>query len=62
MFAERASAIAGWAGAVLGWSPDQFWRCTPAELVAVLDTLTPRDAAPADAALLAAMTERFPDG
>ena len=31
-FAEAAARLAGMAGAVLGWSPDRFWRATPAEL------------------------------
>ena len=29
--------LAGLAGALLGWRPDEFWRATPAELAAVLE-------------------------
>lgn len=61
-FSERARALAGMAGALLGWPPDQFWRATPAELAAVFTALAPSSAAPADAALVARMKEQFPDG
>jgi hypothetical protein len=37
-FAERAARLAGIAGWLLGWRPDEFWRATPAELAAVLKT------------------------
>jgi uncharacterized phage protein (TIGR02216 family) len=63
-FAEAAVRLAGAAGAVLGWSPDAFWRATPAELAAVVMAARGGDAAvtPPDAATLAAMREAFPDG
>jgi len=63
-FAEAAVRLAGSAGAVLGWSPDAFWRATPAELAAVVGAARGGDAAatPPDAATLAAMREAFPDG
>jgi hypothetical protein len=51
--------LAGLAGALLGWRPHEFWRATPAELAAVLDALTPPQAAPVD---LAHLQEMFPDG
>jgi uncharacterized phage protein (TIGR02216 family) len=35
-FAEAAGRLAGVAGWLLGWRPDEFWRATPAELAAVL--------------------------
>jgi len=35
-FAEGARRLAGVAGWLLGWRPDEFWRATPAELAAVL--------------------------
>jgi hypothetical protein len=38
-FAERAADLAGAAGALLGWLPENFWRATPAELAAVLHAL-----------------------
>lgn len=63
-FAESAVRLAGFAGAVLGWSPDQFWRATPAELGAVVAVLGGRDDSPAppDAATLKTLQEAFPDG
>lgn len=64
VFADAAERLAGFAGAVLGWSPDAFWRATPAELLTVVRALagSPEEAGPPDAALVAAMRERFPDG
>lgn len=35
-FADAAGRLAGVAGWLLGWRPDEFWRATPAELAAVL--------------------------
>jgi uncharacterized phage protein (TIGR02216 family) len=61
-FAERAARLAGAAGAVLGWRPDEFWRATPAELAAIVTALTGDRAAPPDAATIAALMEAFPDG
>lgn len=63
-FAEASVRLAGMAGAVLGWTPDVFWRATPAELGAVVAVLTRGDAtvAPPDAATIARMQEAFPDG
>ncbi len=58
-FAASATRLAGLAGALLGWRPHEFWRATPAELAAVLDALTPPQAAPVD---LAHLQEMFPDG
>ncbi|MES2493487.1 MAG: phage tail assembly chaperone [Pseudomonadota bacterium] len=48
-FAPAAGRLAGAAGRLLGWRPDEFWRCTPAELAAIL-------APAADAAASASMT------
>ncbi|GGB30357.1 hypothetical protein GCM10011380_19790 [Sphingomonas metalli] len=62
-FAEQAARLAGFAGAVLGWSPDAFWRATPAELAAVVAALSGEAAgAPADTATMARLQEAFPDG
>ncbi|WP_416222428.1 phage tail assembly chaperone [Sphingomonas sp. CD22] len=49
---------------MLGWSPDAFWRATPAELAAVVAAASGGGAVatPPDAATLAAMREAFPDG
>ena len=35
-FADGAGRLAGLAGWLLGWRPDEFWRATPAELASVL--------------------------
>lgn len=35
-FAQGAARLAGVAGWLLGWRPDEYWRATPAELAAVL--------------------------
>ncbi len=66
-FADAAARLAGLAGALLGWSPDQFWRATPAELGAVLNalagdaTLSPPQLPPSREHI-AQMMEAFPDG
>ena len=63
MFSEGAARLAGLAGALLGWRPDEFWRATPAELAAVLDALAgDGSAAPLSRAELEQLEERFPDG
>jgi hypothetical protein len=63
-FAGHARKLAGIASALAGWSPDIFWRATPAELAAVLDALTAgeADAAPPSPDLIAALKELHPDG
>lgn len=35
-FFRTAARLAGIAGWLLGWRPDEFWRSTPGELEAVL--------------------------
>lgn len=63
-FADGAAGLAGMAGALLGWRPDEFWRATPAELAAVLRAMTERAAEGpvAGAADVARLKEMFPDG
>lgn len=62
-FGTGAARLAGFAGAVLGWSPDQFWQATPAELAGVVAALSGEGgAAPPDATTIARMREAFPDG
>jgi uncharacterized phage protein (TIGR02216 family) len=58
-FGAAATRLAGAAGLLLGWRPDEFWRATPAELAAVFTAMGGGDAAPID---LAGLMERFPDG
>ncbi|WP_443025383.1 phage tail assembly chaperone [Sphingomonas sp. RB3P16] len=70
-FGAAARRLAGFAGAVLGWSPDAFWRATPAELGAVVAVLRGDGGGdggggdgidPPDAATRARLQEAFPDG
>lgn len=63
MFADAAARLAGLAGALLGWRPDDFWAATPEELAGVLTALTGENGAgaPPDAAVLARLKEQFPD-
>lgn len=62
MFTDGAARLAGFAGAVLGWSPDAFWRATPAELAVVVRAITGEAVAPPDAGVIARLQEAFPDG
>jgi len=61
VFSECAARLAGLAGALLGWRPDEFWGATPAELAAILAPAEPASAT-ASAGDLARLTEMFPDG
>jgi hypothetical protein len=61
-FAGAAARLAGLAGALLGWRPDEFWNATPAELAAVLTALAPPAQAAMDATDLARMMKDCPDG
>lgn len=61
-FAEAAARLAGQAGVAFGWPPDQFWRATPAELMALVRAMRGEEAAPPDTRTIAAMMEAFPDG
>jgi Phage tail assembly chaperone protein, TAC len=70
-FAPAATRLAGLATLLLGWTPDQFWAATPAELGAILAAMADvksgsmapfhTDAAPPDAAHRARLMEMFPD-
>ncbi|HEX8239997.1 MAG TPA: phage tail assembly chaperone [Allosphingosinicella sp.] len=60
-FSESAARLAGLAGALLGWRPDEFWRATPAELGAVLSAMAGEDSAPAGRAELDRLMRQFPD-
>jgi uncharacterized phage protein (TIGR02216 family) len=60
-FSEAAGRLAGMAGALLGWRPEEFWRATPAELGAVLGAMAPPGEAGASRDDLARLMERFPD-
>ena len=60
-FGDNAQRLAGLAGALLGWRPDEFWRATPAELAAVLGAMMPQGEGVA-ADDLQRLMEMFPDG
>ncbi|MCP1468702.1 hypothetical protein J3E64_000369 [Sphingobium sp. OAS761] len=62
-FAMRAARLAGVAGWLLGWRPDEFWRATPAELAAVLRAARGEDAPDAglDARELTRLMAAMPD-
>lgn len=62
MLSESAKRLAGIAGALLGWRPDEFWRATPAELSAVLEALTAEHGEPASRCDLERLEGMFPDG
>ena len=64
-FADNARRLAGQAGLLLGWRPDEFWRATPDELgdaLSALAALVPEGAVPPDHATLARLKEMHPDG
>lgn len=61
-FAQGAARLAGLAGALLGWRPNEFWRATPGELAAVLEALAGERAGGAGADDVARLKEMFPDG
>jgi uncharacterized phage protein (TIGR02216 family) len=61
-FEDSAARLAGVAGALLGWRPDEFWRATPAELAAVLAALLPEAGEGVERGELARLMEMFPDG
>ena len=61
-FSEGAARLAGLAGALLGWRPDEFWRATPAELAAVLAALAPEQGEGVSRDELERLRALFPDG
>ncbi|HEX8258635.1 MAG TPA: phage tail assembly chaperone [Allosphingosinicella sp.] len=60
-FADAAARLAGQAGALLGWRPDEFWRSTPAELGAVLGALKGEEPAAASDEDARRLMRMFPD-
>ncbi len=63
MFSEAARRLAGIAGALLGWRPDEFWSATPAELATVLEALAGGAAREGvERADLDRLRRMFPDG
>lgn len=62
MFSDNAGRLAGLAGALLGWRPEEFWRATPAELGAVVRAMVGGDGGGVSAVELERLREAFPDG
>ena len=62
MFSEAARRLAGLAGALLGWRPDEFWAATPDELAAVLEAMAGGRSAGVDRSDLERLERMFPDG
>jgi uncharacterized phage protein (TIGR02216 family) len=60
-FSESAARLAGLAGVLLGWRPDEFWRATPAELGAVLGAAAVQDGDAASREDVERLMQRFPD-
>ena len=59
-FGAAAARLCGFAAALLGWRPDEFWNATPAELATVLGGAD-GTAEPLDAAAIDELRRRFPD-
>ena len=67
VFGAAALRLAGLAGWHLGWSPDQFWNATPAEMEAVVTAMLGGSAAeggslPPTPGEIARLKEMCPDG
>jgi uncharacterized phage protein (TIGR02216 family) len=60
--AASAARLAGMAGVLFGWRPDDFWNATPSELAAVIGALRGEDTCPPTPQDLAELREMFPDG
>jgi len=60
-FSEAAERLAGLAGALLGWRPEEFWSATPTELGAVLGAMLGPEKESASRVDLERLMERFPD-
>ena len=63
LFVDAAARLAGIAGAIAGWRPDEFWQATPAELAALIGALAGEaETAAASSTELRRLQEMFPDG
>ena len=51
-FGSAAARLAGFCAVALGWSPDAFWRATPAEVAGMVAALAPDAEAPVTRGLL----------
>ena len=62
MFSAGARRLAGVAGALLGWRPDEFWNATPDELAAVLEAMSGGRGEGVTRADVTRLERMFPDG
>lgn len=58
-FGKAAARLYGLASQLLGWRPDEFWNCTPAELSTAMIVAAGADAP--DAKTIEGLRHRFPD-
>lgn len=58
-FGDAAARISSAASILLGWRPDEFWHCTPAELTLAMNFAEAVEAP--DATTIEALRKRFPD-
>ena len=59
-FGEAAARLSSAASMLIGWTPDQFWTATPAELALALQFPAAGADGP-DPARIDALRRRFPD-
>jgi hypothetical protein len=62
VFSDGAGRLAGLAGALLGWRPDEFWRTTPAELAGLVRAMMGEGEETLSGGDLARLKAMFPDG
>ena len=60
-FADGAAKLAGLAGALLGWRPEEFWKATPAELGSVFGAMIPSAETGPSTAEIERLRKLFPD-
>lgn len=64
-FSTLAKRLAGQAGLLLGWRPDEFWRATPDEVADALSVFREMPGTadqPLDRAVMTNLMEMHPDG
>ena len=66
-FVTSAATLSGMVCAVLGWTPEQFWNATPAELAVIFSVFSEiapghQNQAPLGTQQLEKLKETFPDG
>jgi hypothetical protein len=62
VFSDGAGRLAGLAGALLGWRPDEFWAATPAELAGLVRAMMGEGEETLSGGDLARLKAMFPDG